>query len=64
MPPLRRALRRDPVAIALVAYDVWRRLPRRQRQQAIMLLRKHGPELMRKHGPTIAAKAFSATKKK
>jgi hypothetical protein len=63
MPPLRRALRRDPVAIALVAYDVWRRLPKKQRQQAVKLLRKHGPELVRKHGPQIAAKAFSGKKK-
>ena len=62
-PPFRRALRRDPIAIALVVYDVWRRLPKKQRKQAVTLLRKHGPDLVRKHGPTLAAKALSVKKK-
>ncbi|MDX6516756.1 MAG: hypothetical protein QOH73_2422 [Gaiellaceae bacterium] len=45
MPRLRRLLRRDPIAIALTAYDFWRRLPPKQRKRALKLARKHGPRL-------------------
>lgn len=30
-------------AVAVAAYDVWRRLPAKQRKQALSLARKHGP---------------------
>ena len=46
MPRLR--LRPGPLGIALTLWDVWRRLPPKQRKQAL--------ELARKHGPTVATK--------
>jgi hypothetical protein len=41
-------LRPGPVGFALALYDVWRRLPPKQRQQVIRLMRKHGPTAARK----------------
>jgi hypothetical protein len=38
-------LRPTPWALAVAAYDVWRRLPKKQRQQALALARKHGPKV-------------------
>jgi hypothetical protein len=32
-------------AFAVAAWDVWRRLPAKQRKQALGLARKHGPKL-------------------
>ena len=32
------------VGIAITLYDVWRRLPPKQRKQAFDLARKHGPK--------------------
>jgi len=32
-----------PVGLALTAYDVWRRIPKRQRRQIVAVARKHGP---------------------
>lgn len=32
-------------AVAVAAWDVWRRLPAKQRQQALGLARKHGPKV-------------------
>jgi hypothetical protein len=55
MPRISRLLRRDPIAIAMTAYQIWRRLPPRQRKQALKLVRKHGPKL--------AAKAMNAKKR-
>ena len=34
-----------PLALALTAYDIWRRLPPKQRQQLLAATRKHGPRL-------------------
>ena len=31
------------VGLALTAYDVWRRIPKRHRRQIIAVVRKHGP---------------------
>jgi len=39
---LRRA---GPVGLALTAYDIWRRIPRKQREQILSAARKHGPRL-------------------
>jgi hypothetical protein len=39
-----------PLGIALTAWDVWRRLPPRQRKQML--------DLARKHGPTVATKVM------
>ena len=43
MPRLSK-LRPGPVGIAITLYDVWRRLPPKQRQQVLMLARRHGPQ--------------------
>ena len=48
MPRLRRVLRREPLALALTAYDLWRRLPKRQRKAVLKLARKHGPALAKR----------------
>ena len=46
MPPLvRLLLRRQPVVVALTAYDIWRRLSPKQRKLALQIARKHGPKL-------------------
>jgi hypothetical protein len=34
-----------PVGIALTAWDIWRRLPPRQRKQILNIARKHGPRV-------------------
>ncbi len=35
--------RPGPVGVAITLYDVWRRLPPKQRKQLMSLARKHGP---------------------
>jgi hypothetical protein len=37
-------LRPGPVGLAITLYDVWRRLPPKQRKQVVVLARKHGPK--------------------
>jgi len=34
-----------PVGVALTAWDIWRRLPPRQRKWVFGQMRKHGPRL-------------------
>ena len=47
--PLRLLTRRaGPLGLALTAYDIWRRLPPKQRRQILEGARKHGPRLARK----------------
>jgi hypothetical protein len=36
-----------PVGVALTAFDIWRRIPKKQRRQIIAQARKHGPRLAR-----------------
>lgn len=43
MPRMTRRL--GPVGLALTAWDVWRRLPPKQRKQVLNLARKHGPKV-------------------
>ena len=44
VPRLSRLTRRaGPLGLMLTAYDIWRRLPPKQRRQALKLARKHGP---------------------
>jgi hypothetical protein len=45
--------RAGPVGIALTAWDIWRRLPPRQRKQVL--------DLARAYGPKVAAGALRAT---
>lgn len=40
--------RLGPIGIALTAWDLWRRLPPRQRRQVINVARKHGPKVAAK----------------
>ena len=51
MPPVTKLLgrRAGPIGIALTAYDLWRRLPAKQRRQLL--------EQGRRHGTRIATKA-------
>ena len=42
-PKLTRRL--GPVGVALTAWDIWRRLPPKQRKQVIAIARKHGPKV-------------------
>jgi hypothetical protein len=37
-----------PVAIALTAWDIWRRLPPQQRRQVMNMARRHGPRVASK----------------
>ena len=49
--PFRLLSRRaGPLGVVLTAYDIWRRLPPKQRKQLL--------EATRKHGPRLAAKAM------
>lgn len=41
-------LRPGPIGLAVAIYDVWRRLPPKQRKQAMKLARKHGPKVASK----------------
>jgi hypothetical protein len=34
-----------PIALALTAYDIWRRIPPKHRRRLIAEARKHGPRL-------------------
>jgi hypothetical protein len=55
--PFRLLTRRaGPIGLALTAYDIWRRIPPRQRRQILDATRKHGPRLAAtavKRGRTI-----------
>jgi hypothetical protein len=37
--------RAGPIGIALTAWDIWRRLPPKQRKQVMNIARKHGPKV-------------------
>ena len=37
--------RAGPLGLALTAWDLWRRLPPKQRKQVAALARKHGPKV-------------------
>jgi hypothetical protein len=41
----RLGTRLGPVGLALTAWDVWRRLPPKQRKQILALARTHGPKV-------------------
>ena len=52
----RSRLRPGIWTVTVAAWNIWRRLPPKQRKQVLGLARKHGPKL--------AAKAVQATRKK
>jgi hypothetical protein len=37
--------RMGPIAVALAAYDIWRRIPPQHRRRLVAEARKHGPRL-------------------
>jgi hypothetical protein len=41
-------LRPGPVGVAIAMWDIWRRLPPKQRKQLMGLARKHGPTVARR----------------
>jgi hypothetical protein len=47
VPRMSRLLSRraGPVGLALTAWDIWRRLPPKQRKQIVNIARKHGPKV-------------------
>lgn len=47
--------RAGPIGLALTAWDLWRRLPPRQRKQLVNLARKHGPKVAARVLKTRAA---------
>jgi hypothetical protein len=49
MGSMRRTLTRrlGPIGAALTAWDLWRRLPPKQRRWVVKQARKHGPRLAR-----------------
>jgi hypothetical protein len=49
----RLSRRLGPVGVALTAWDIWRRLPPKQRKQVLNVARKHGPK--------VAAKVLQAS---
>jgi len=50
-----RALTRSPVAVAIVAWRVWQRLPPSARRRAFQVARKHGYRVATTHGPKLAS---------
>jgi hypothetical protein len=56
MPRLNPFRRLGPVGLALTAYDIWRRLPPRQRKQVLDAARRHGPRLATQVAKRAAAR--------
>jgi len=54
-----------PLGIALTAWDIWRRLPPRQRKQLIVIVRRHGPRMASRalHAGARAREARAARKR-
>ncbi|MGZ4316074.1 MAG: hypothetical protein ACXVRS_09590 [Gaiellaceae bacterium] len=44
----RLSRRLGPVGLTLTAWDIWRRLPPKQRKQVLNVARKHGPKVASK----------------
>lgn len=51
--------RAGPLGLALTLYDVYRRLPPKQRKQVLALARKHGPKVASK-----ALKLYAGARKR
>jgi hypothetical protein len=45
MARIRLSRRLGPVGVALTMWDIWRRLPPRQRRFVVKQVRKHGPRI-------------------
>jgi len=61
MPRPRLSRRFGPLGIALTAWDLWRRLPPKQRKQVLNIARKHGPKVATK---VIQARARARARKR
>ena len=48
MARLRSKLRPAPWAMAVVMWDIWKRLSPRQRRQIMAMARRHGPTVIKK----------------
>jgi hypothetical protein len=48
VPRLPLSRRFGPVGLALTVWDIWRRLPPKQRKQVLHAARKHGPKVAKK----------------
>jgi len=46
--PLRGFRGAGPVALALTAWDIWRRIPKQHRRAIVQQARKHGPRVAAK----------------
>jgi len=46
MARLNRRLRPAPIAVAMAAMDMWRRLTPAQRRQIMAMVRRHGPTVV------------------
>lgn len=56
VPRLKLTRRLGPVGMALTLWDIWRRLPPRQRRWVMKQARKHGPR--------VAKQLYAAQKKR
>jgi hypothetical protein len=62
-----RVLSRSPVGMAVVAWQIWQRLPPGTRRHALRVARKHGLKVATTHGPrfaTLVAKRALASKRR
>jgi len=48
MPRLRSLARAGPFGLALTAWDIWRRIPKKHRRAILRQARKHGPKVATK----------------
>jgi hypothetical protein len=48
MAPFRAFRRAGPVGLALTAWDIWRRIPKRHRREIVRQARRHGPKVAAK----------------
>jgi hypothetical protein len=45
VPPIRILRRAGPIGVALTAWDIWRRIPKKHRRTIVRQARKHGPRV-------------------
>ena len=61
MPKLPRA---GALGLAISAYDLWKRLPPKQRRELLMQMRKHGPTVARQAALTAREVAKRARERR
>ena len=50
-----RVTRVGPFGVAFTLYEVWRKLPPKQRARLLVIARREGMKVARRHGPRVAA---------